>query len=501
MIDSNESIGSKLIKKGFWLYLFSFLTAPLGYIIKISVSGEISASDMWVLYWVISLITILASYNDFWVTESLKYFLPKFLWEERKDKIKWVLFLALIVQSITSILLLLFFWFWSEWLSINYFKSPLAEDVIKTYSFFFIFVAIFGIIKTFFEAIQNTFISRWIEFLRMIGYLSFTLLFIFLDLASLKNFALSAVLGLIISTILLVIIFIPKYKENFRWIELYKDRDFLKKVLKYGLLVFIWSQAWVLLSQVDMQLIIYLVWTEGAWYYTNYVSIMTIPFMILWPIFGFLLPLFASLNNENGKEKMVKLKEILFKYFSVLAVASGIFFFVFGKQIAFTLFWEKFIPSWEIIIYSSLFLVFNFLLQINFGLLWGVWKIHKRVKILFIALIFNTIMDIILVETIWIWWAALATGMGWLLIFILSEIEARKEFKIFFDYIFFIKNLIIIVFLGILFALLWIENTSRLMNLLMLIWYWWILGFVLIIANFKDVKWFISEIKRLKSAK
>jgi hypothetical protein len=44
--------------------------------------------------------------------------------------------------------------------------------------------------------------------------------------------------------------------------------------------------------------------------------------------------------------------------------------------------------------------------------------------------------------------------MGWLLIFILSEIEARKEFKIFFDYIFFIKNLIIIVFLGILFALL-----------------------------------------------
>jgi hypothetical protein len=40
-----------------------------------------------------------------------------------------------------------------------------------------------------------------------------------------------------------------------------------------------------------------------------------------------------------------------------------------------------------------------------------------------------------------------------------------------------------------------------LMNLLMLIWYWWILGFVLIIANFKDVKWFISEIKRLKSAK
>jgi hypothetical protein len=38
MIDQHGSLGEKFLKKGFWLYLFSFIVAPFGYLVKIIIS-------------------------------------------------------------------------------------------------------------------------------------------------------------------------------------------------------------------------------------------------------------------------------------------------------------------------------------------------------------------------------------------------------------------------------------------------------------------------------
>jgi len=46
MIDQYASLGEKFLKKGFWLYLFSFIIAPMGYIIKIIISGELTVEEV-----------------------------------------------------------------------------------------------------------------------------------------------------------------------------------------------------------------------------------------------------------------------------------------------------------------------------------------------------------------------------------------------------------------------------------------------------------------------
>jgi hypothetical protein len=46
MIEQHKTLSEKFIKKGFWLYLFSFIIAPIGYVIKIIISGNISVSDL-----------------------------------------------------------------------------------------------------------------------------------------------------------------------------------------------------------------------------------------------------------------------------------------------------------------------------------------------------------------------------------------------------------------------------------------------------------------------
>ncbi len=88
MIDQHKSLSEKFLKKGFWLYLFSFIIAPIWYIIKIIISWELSVSEVWILYWVISLITMVSAYNDLWLTDSMNYFIPQFITEKIESELK-----------------------------------------------------------------------------------------------------------------------------------------------------------------------------------------------------------------------------------------------------------------------------------------------------------------------------------------------------------------------------------------------------------------------------
>lgn len=42
MLLKEESLSRKFITKGAWLYLFVFLTAPLGYVMRIILTGDLN---------------------------------------------------------------------------------------------------------------------------------------------------------------------------------------------------------------------------------------------------------------------------------------------------------------------------------------------------------------------------------------------------------------------------------------------------------------------------
>jgi len=157
MIDQYSTLSEKFLRKGFWLYLFSFIIAPIWYIIKIILSGELTVSEVGILYWIISLITLLYTFNDLWMTESLNYFVPKFITKKRYDKVKSILFYAFFMQIATSIIIAFSFYFWADYIANNYFKTDTAKETLKVFAFYFIWINIFGTIWGFFNAIQDTF--------------------------------------------------------------------------------------------------------------------------------------------------------------------------------------------------------------------------------------------------------------------------------------------------------------------------------------------------------
>lgn len=503
MIEQHNSLAEKFLKKGFWLYFFSFIIAPIGYIIKIIISWELTVSEVGILYGIISLITIISAYNDLWMTESLNHFIPQFVTEKRYDKVKSILFYALFIQIITSVFIASFFYFWADFIANNYFKTAAAVETLKIFAFFFIWLNIFQTISQFFMAIQDTFTNKIAELFRML-FVLFSVLFIFLwDSSSLVNYSYTWLIWLYIWLLIAMYIWYKKYyKKYFLSNTILFDKKLIKKITKYASFVFIWASSATILGQIDMQMIIYLLWTTEAWYYTNYLSIIWIPFIIIWPIFAFLFPVFSELYSKWEINKIKTVKKIFVKNFIVIAIAFNILFFIFAEIIAFILFWAKFITSWVILKYSILFLIFNFLLQINFHIMAGIWKVKERVKIIFIVIIFNIIMNIILIKTIWVNWAALATWLWWILFYILTEYYLWKKYYVNFDYIFLTKNIVIMWLLWffsyyyIINMFNWLDRINSLIFMFIISIIWFILFWIL---NKNEFKKFTTEITKIKN--
>jgi O-antigen/teichoic acid export membrane protein len=152
---------------------------------------------------------------------------------------------------------------------------------------------------------------------------------------------------------------------------------------------------------------------------------------------------------------------------------------------------------------GAIFTIVNIFVGFNFSVLAGLGKIKERVKILFIAVLFVTILSIIGMYSLWIYGSVLALGFGYTLLFILSFKTIYKDIKFWVEWNFVIKNLILGLFLWLILYLFKskifvVDDLFRLSNLwkLILVGLWFFIVFG--IANLKKVFILKDEVKKLK---
>ena len=150
MFNHSESLAEKFIRKGFWLYLFSFLIGPLGYVVKIILSADLTVEEIGLLYGILSLISLLAVYHDLGLTESLNFFLPKCIVQKDWTRFKSLVVYSLIAQIVTSTLIVLVLFFSSGYLAEHYFRSEEAVGVIQVFCLFFLGINIHSMNTTIF---------------------------------------------------------------------------------------------------------------------------------------------------------------------------------------------------------------------------------------------------------------------------------------------------------------------------------------------------------------
>ena len=444
----NESLTKKIIHKGFWLYFFWYLAAPLWYIIRVIISNspQVSVADFWLMYSIISLITILYTYNDLWLTESLQFFLPRFYLRKEYNNIKTAIRISLSIEIITWFTISAWLWFWSNWLSIHYFHNENAEIILKYFCLYFIWTNILQIIQSIFKAFQKTFEFQFLEFMKAFSILLLTSFFFFYD-GNIETYSISRIIGLWIAIITALLLY-KKYRKTLMKGEFSLINFNTKEYIKYASWAFIGFWLGKLLWQIILQFVVYYLWTESAWYYSNFLSLYWIGITILRPISSLIYPLTSEYKEKSKLKEINNLINIFYNYFSIITLSFSTFLLIFWSEISTILFWQKYLISWVLLTYGWIFLVFNLLSSFNYRILAWLWKIKAKVFITWITCIITIIFAILWIKLGNLYWACIAFWFSNIINRLLSFYLIKKEnYKTNLKWDFIIKNISLLILL------------------------------------------------------
>ena len=450
MFNSEETLAQKFVKKWFWLYFFTLLIGPLGYIIKIIISHDLSVGGVGMIYGVISFVALLWAFNDLGCTESLNYFLPKYIIKNEYGKAKYLLRLTLILQICSSLLIAAILFVIAPWLASIYFDEPKIIEILRISGLYFIGINLFHITTVLFSVSQDTKLQKWSELIKILWICIWTLMLWTLGSGTIESYMWAWVIGTIIGFLFsLYFSYTRYYKKYFKGIQPERNLVDRNHFIKYALATLMTANIGVILSQIDMQLIILLLGSEATGYYSNYLSLLNIPFIFISPLFAFLFPVISELHGRENKVKMQLIHREFSLYFSILGIWLSVFLYQFGEPMAVLFFWEKFRTSGTILWYSAFFLTFLLLVQINFQFLAGTGKIGDRARILAIVLPINIILNYILIRLYGVEGSALAVWLSWIPLWYLSY-KATHLHNSGFDWVPFLQNIVLVVISGVL---------------------------------------------------
>lgn len=497
----DETLSEKLLKKWFWLYLFTFLAAPLGYIVKIILTNEISVSELWVIYSIISFITLIALYNDFGLTSALKYFLPKYRINKDYNSYKTAILLSISSQLFTSIIFIILIFNFADFLSVSYFQLESSKILIQIFCIYFLFYNINQFFIAIFQAFQDTFYNKLIFFIRNLSITIFVTTLFFIDVTNYIYYWFARVVWITISWILLWIIFLKKYWYSLKEWKISFNKIMLKEYINRSFWIFLYMNANIILTQIDQQMVIYFLWPEQAWYFTNYLSLILLYTLILYPFLSFYWPVAVELIHKKQFDKLSLLQWFLYKYLSVFIVSIWVLLFTLWEILALIFFWEQYIYSWYLLKFSWLFIVFSVLLGINNSVIWWFWNFKLNVYIILSALILNVIWNYFLVRIYWSPWIVSVTAFTRVYMFVVSFIIARKYNKTKIDFKYIFSNLILIIILWISIYLIiphifTLKNEERINNLIYLIILWIVYYSIIWVINIKNIMLLIREVKK-----
>ncbi len=362
----DESILTKIKTKGFWLYFFSFIVAPVSYGIKIMVSHSMTVEEVGLIYSLLGFVGIIAAYNDLWLTDALQYYLPKYLLRKDFARAKGMMIVTFAIQAISGLLIGWGLYILSDRLAVSYFNAPEAGALLKFFGLYFLVVNFFQVIQSFFFAVQNVKLEKAIEFLRMLFVLLATAWFWYTDSLSLGTLSLSRFIGLCVASALAGYMFYRSYYQTFFLSPHLILRSDIMQQLGYGFRSLIGNNAWTIIAQIDLQIVIYYLGKEMAGYWTNYMSLNSLSTFIFVPLLSFMFPVFTELVEKKQFAKLRSLRNKLLRAILAYGVVLGVIVHFIGVRAAQKIFSSDYILSGQLLQHTAFVLFTPLLGIVNF---------------------------------------------------------------------------------------------------------------------------------------
>jgi O-antigen/teichoic acid export membrane protein len=389
------------------------------------ITRTVSVEDYGVFTAVMSFVMILGAYNDFGMTDSLNYFLPGHIHDKNARKITQTFSIAFVTQLCSTTLLALLLYFGSGFLAAYYFKNPLSAMLLHIFIPYFFIDNFFRLLSTFFLAIQDTKLQKWVEFLRNICQVSLIFGIAFLSTPTIQKYVFAYNISAICGIIFALFFIIRKYRGYFTWSGVRFSQIDYWHIFKYAIFVMFSANIGTLLGQIDSLMITGMLGTTANGIYNIYLAMARIPFLFLLPWVFFLMPVFSDLMKRWEDKKVITIHAFCYELFTIIALMMTSFFILFGDTLTLALFGAWYEMSGRILLYSAPFLIFNFLMQVDFQILSASGRPRTKMYILLAGVALNVITNYIFIRLWGVVGSAFASGIGWVFIWMLTFHQTR----------------------------------------------------------------------------
>lgn len=427
---SPNTLAERVIKGGFVALFLTFIGSVLAYLIRVFYSRTLSIEEYGLLYAVFGLFNIITTYSDFGLGYSTAYLIPKFV-KSKKYLSAWnVFFWGQVISNSAALIIATVFIFAAPMLEKNYFKIAGSANLVYIFCIYLIgFTILNGLIQVY-SGLQKEKYYSSITIFRWLFSLTASLLFFLFDQPKVIYYAVSLVLGHILTAVVFLILLFKKYP--------YLTKN--KIIFESKTLKLMWSLA---LPSLLITFISSLAPFSDNFYLTLFRGVRevgmyniiypaaSLTIVLLTPLQNFLLPMTSHLM-EGEKEKVSYIVNKLLEVIPFIGLYFGLFIFTFPSSLIYLIFGQKWVGLVEVpLMVLSIGVIITTLVTMLNTVVLGTGKVKDLLKFAIFISIFYVVINGVLTFNYGVLGTVITVGLvslinAAILIFILkSQISIR----------------------------------------------------------------------------
>lgn len=423
---------------------FSIVALFFAYLLRLLLARNLTVEEYGLFYAVFALFTFIILLKDIGLIRALARFTPEFKVKKRYDLIKNSFVFIFSFQFITSALITFLFIIFSDFIAVNYFHNINASLVIKILALAFWLKPLVLVCGGAFQGFQKMGHYASIDLIRSILVLALS----FIGFKISKGLVVPSV-AYLITPMLLLIIFVPillkKVFPEFLKEKFAIDKELIKKLFNFGILAMVGVASWLIVGYIDVFILTYFAGLEQVGLYNA-----SLPVAMLLSYFGLalatvILPITAELWAKKDKMRLISGIKQLYKYSFVLVTPFALIMFCFPELILGLLFGKSYILASNSLRILSLGFIMLTISRVNFEIILGIGKPEINARIAVIALLFNLILNLILIAVfgLGIIGASITAFLTFFIMLSLSLASLRKSANIRIPLQLWLKNILI----------------------------------------------------------
>lgn len=403
-------------------------TAIVSFGLRVLLARTMSTADYGLFFSIFAFVSLLGTFRQLGTDKAIPKFLSEFRAKKRLDDIKSSISTALVLHAALSASIFLILVALSEWLSVSFFGDPAARSVFIILSAYLSVEVSERFLMGIFQGFQDMVGRSGVELSRMVFTLGLVAIVIFFIGPGLPGAAAAYLFGSIFSAVLFSMLLRRRHSDLLRG-KGPISKSVAKKLLAFGLPLIMVGVSDKIMGHLDTLMITAFRPIKDVGFYQ-----IAFPTALFLGYFGTalsapLLPMVSELWAKGKKETLRSALYFLAKFPLILITPIALVLLAFPDVVIRLLFGANYLAAANALRALSIGMVFRAGGTILRATLIGTGHQWLTFRSLTVALVFNVFANLLLVPPYGAGGAAIATGLSFLVAFVLSFYYVRKVIK------------------------------------------------------------------------